>query len=62
MDDVPVERIKEFQAQWADFLVTRKAEVLQKIGKEKVVSDAIKADLTAAADQFKQAWSARPSA
>jgi F-type H+-transporting ATPase subunit alpha len=62
VDDVPVERIKEFQAEWADFLVTRKAEVLTKIGNEKVVSDAIKADLKAAADQFKQAWSARPSA
>jgi len=62
VDDVPVERIKEFQAQWADFLVTRKAELLKKIGQEKVVSDAIKADLKAAADQFKQAWSARPSA
>jgi F-type H+-transporting ATPase subunit alpha len=62
VDDVAVERIKEFQAQWTDFLVTRKAEVLKKIGQEKVVSDAIKADLKAAADQFKQAWSARPSA
>src|SRR6187551_846092 len=62
VDDVPVERIKEFQAGWTDFLVTRKAEVLTKIGREKVVSDAIKADLKAAADQFKQAWSARPSA
>jgi F-type H+-transporting ATPase subunit alpha len=62
VDDVPVERIKEFQAQWADFLVTRKADLLQKIGQQKVVSDEIKADLKAAADQFKQAWAARPAA
>ena len=29
MDDVPVERIKEFQAGWTDFLTTRKAELLE---------------------------------
>ncbi len=28
MDDVPVERIKEFQAGWTDFLTTRKVELL----------------------------------
>ena len=62
VDDVPVERIKEFQAQWADFLVTRRADLLKKIGQQKVVSDEIKAELKTAADQFKQAWAARPAA
>ncbi len=62
VDDVPVERIKEFEAQWTDFLVTRRPEVLKKIGEEKVVSDQITADLKASADQFKQAWSARSAA
>jgi F-type H+-transporting ATPase subunit alpha len=62
VDDVPVERIKEFEAQWADFLVTRRAEVLKKIGEQKVVSDQIAADLKASADQFKQTWSARSAA
>jgi F-type H+-transporting ATPase subunit alpha len=62
MDDVAVERIKEFQAQWTDFLVTRRADVLEKIGREKVVTDQIKGDLKAAADQFNQAWSARATA
>ena len=28
VDDVPVERIKEFQAEWTDFLTTRKADLL----------------------------------
>ena len=28
VDDVPVERIKEFQAGWTEFLTTRKAELL----------------------------------
>jgi F-type H+-transporting ATPase subunit alpha len=62
VDDVAVERIKEFQAQWTDFLVTRRADLLEKIGRQKVVSDEIKGELKAAADQFKQAWSARPAA
>src|SRR6188508_102632 len=30
MDDVPVDKIKAFQAAWTDFLVTRKAELLTK--------------------------------
>ena len=38
VDDVPVERIKEFQAGWTDFLTTRKTDLLGKIGAEKVLS------------------------
>ena len=56
VDDVPVDRVKEFQAKWTEFLTTRKPELLQKIAKEKALSDALKADLKAAADQFKQTW------
>ena len=56
VDDVPVERIKEFQAAWTDFLTTRKAAVLQKIAQEKTLSPELTAELKAAADQFKQTW------
>ena len=56
VDDVPVDRVKEFQAKWREFLTTRKPELLQKIVKEKAIGDALKADLKAAADQFKQTW------
>ncbi len=56
VDDVPVDRVKEFQAKWTEFLTTRKPELLHKIAKEKAISDALKADLKAAADQFKQTW------
>jgi F-type H+-transporting ATPase subunit alpha len=56
VDDVPVERIKAFQADWTEFLTTRKPTVLQQILKEKSVSDALKADLKAAAEQFKGSW------
>src|SRR3954447_2490015 len=56
MDDVPVVRIKEFQGQWTDYLVTRKVELLKRIGKEQVLSDDLKGELKAAAEQFKQTW------
>jgi len=56
MDDVPVERIKEYQAEWTDFLTTRRGELLTKIGTQKSISDELKGELKAAADQFKQTW------
>jgi F-type H+/Na+-transporting ATPase subunit alpha len=56
VDDVPVERIKAFQADWTDFLTTRKPELLQRIAKEKAIGDELKAALKAAADQFKDSW------
>jgi len=56
VDDVPVDRIKEFQARLTDHLVTRKSELLAKIAQEKVLSEALIAELKAATDQFKQTW------
>ncbi|HUL74510.1 MAG TPA: F0F1 ATP synthase subunit alpha [Vicinamibacterales bacterium] len=57
-DDVPVERVKEFQAKLTDFLTTRTPELLQKIAAEKALSDALTAELKAATEQFKQTWTA----
>ncbi len=56
VDDVPVERIKEFQAGWTDFLTTRKVDLLAKIAAEKALSKELTDALKAAADQFKQTW------
>ena len=56
LDQVPVARVKEFQNKLTEYFTTRKAELLAKIGKEKAISDALKADLKAAADEFKQTW------
>ncbi len=53
MDDVAVEKIKAFQAKFSDFLTTRKAALLQTIGKEKALSDATIAALKAALTEFK---------
>src|SRR6266513_815633 len=56
MDDVPVDRIKEFQTKLSDFLSTRKTELLRKIAQEKAMSAPLTAELKAAADQFKETW------
>jgi F-type H+-transporting ATPase subunit alpha len=56
VDQVPVERVKEFQNKLTEYFTTRKAELLTRIGREKAISDALKAELTAAADEFRQTW------
>ena len=56
VDDVPVERIKEFQAAWTDFLTTRKVDLLRSIATEKALSKELIDALKGAADQFKQTW------
>src|SRR5215467_3809752 len=56
VDQVPVERVKEFQTQLMDFLTTRKANLLAKIEKEQVLSDMLKADLKTGIDEFGQTW------
>jgi len=56
-DDVPVNRAKEFQLKLAEFLSTRKPELLQKIAAEKALNANLSAEIKAAADQFKETWS-----
>ena len=55
MDDVPVEQVKEFQAKLTDFLTTRqgRAAGARSAGRRRS-SDALTAELKAAAEQFKQ--------
>jgi F-type H+/Na+-transporting ATPase subunit alpha len=56
VDGVKVERVRDWQAKLTDFLTTRKAELLARIGKEKTIGDALEAELKTAADQFKETW------
>jgi F-type H+/Na+-transporting ATPase subunit alpha len=56
VDQVPVDRIKEFKSRLTEFLTTRKADLLEKIAQEKALSPALTSDLKAAADQFKETW------
>ncbi len=56
LDQVPVERVKEYQTRLTEFLTTSKAAVLARIGREKALSDTLTAELRAAVDQFKPLW------
>jgi len=56
LDDVPVEKVKDFQAKLTDFLVTRKTDLLAKIRNEKAIGDALAAELKAAVTEFKPTY------
>src|SRR6201982_502569 len=56
VDDVPVDRVKEFQAKLTEFLSSRKPELLGRITKEKALSATRAAEVKAAIDQFKETW------
>jgi F-type H+-transporting ATPase subunit alpha len=58
LDGIPVERVKTFQGKLMEFLASRKADLLAAILKEKALSEALQAELKAAADQFQQEWAA----
>jgi len=56
VDDVPVERVKEFQLTLMEYLSTRKPELLGRIAKEKALGATLAAEVKAAIDQFKETW------
>src|SRR5712671_2648732 len=56
MDDVPVEKIKDFQTKLTDYLTSRKADLMSRISKEKALSDALIAELKATVTEFKQTY------
>jgi F-type H+-transporting ATPase subunit alpha len=56
MDDVPVEKIKDFQAKLTDYLTSRKQDLMAKIAKEKALSDALANELKTAVTEFKQTY------
>jgi F-type H+/Na+-transporting ATPase subunit alpha len=62
IDDVPLENVKDFQGKLMDFLTTRQGPLLAKILKEKALSDALTAELKAAATEFKKTYSATTAA
>ena len=61
VDQVPVERVKEFQAGLTDFVTTRKIELLAKIARERALNDVLKAELQTALDEFVGTWKALPA-
>jgi F-type H+-transporting ATPase subunit alpha len=56
MDDVAVEKIKDFQVKLTDYLASRKTELMARIAKEKALNDVLIADLKAAVTEFKQTY------
>src|ERR1044071_2070163 len=55
-DDVPVEKVKDFQTKLTDYLQNRKADLVGTIAREKALSDALVNDLKAAVTEFKQTY------
>src|ERR1700756_2860911 len=56
VDDVPVERIKEFQTKLQDWLQTRKGALLGEIREKKELDKDLESQLKAALDEFKPTW------
>jgi F0F1-type ATP synthase alpha subunit len=54
-----VNRVREFEAQYLDYLRASKPELLERIVKDQRLSDELIADLRTATDEFKRSiWSA----
>jgi len=56
MDDVPVDKVKDFQNKLSEFFSTRKADIVSKLRTEKTVTDEIADSLKAAFTEFKQTY------
>lgn len=56
MDDVAVDKVKDFQGKLMEYLTTRKSELSARIAKEKALSDELTAALKAAVTEFKQSY------
>ena len=50
LDAVPVERVKEYQVRFTEYLTSSKTELLTRIASERTLTDALSADLKAAGD------------
>jgi len=56
LDDVAVEKVKDFQNKLTDFLTTRKQALLDRVRKEAAIGDALATELKAAVGEFKQTY------
>jgi F-type H+/Na+-transporting ATPase subunit alpha len=54
---VPIDRIKDYQTRLTEYLTTSHSTVLERIGREKALTDGVTADLKRAVEQFAQMWS-----
>ncbi|BDQ34475.1 F0F1 ATP synthase subunit alpha [Pseudodesulfovibrio portus] len=58
LDDVPVEAVIKFEAEFLDFMNNTKSAVLDAIAEKEKIDDAVEADLKAAIEEFKKGFSA----
>jgi F-type H+-transporting ATPase subunit alpha len=58
IDDLKVEEIKAFESGLYEFMDTSKSSLKKKIGEEKVLSDALRAELNSALEEFKEKYTA----
>jgi F-type H+-transporting ATPase subunit alpha len=56
LDDVPVEKVKDFQTKLTEFLSTRKQALLDRVRKEAAINDALAGELKSAVGEFKQTY------
>jgi F-type H+-transporting ATPase subunit alpha len=56
LDAVEVPRIKEYQSKLTEFLTATRPHLLEKIGRQKAIDDALAGELRTAAEQFKPSW------
>jgi F-type H+-transporting ATPase subunit alpha len=56
MDDVAVDKIKDFQSRLQDYLATRKESLMTKVRDKKAIDDEISGDLKSAVGEFKQTY------
>ena len=61
LDQVALDRIKEFQDKLIDFLATQRSELLSKIAKERTLSDGLQKELKAALEEFGEMWKGIPA-
>ncbi len=57
VDEIPVDRVGEYQAKLQEFFNTRKADLLTKILEKKKVDDDLEKEMKTALDEFKTNWS-----
>src|SRR6516164_3303853 len=56
LDQVPVERVKEYQARLTEYVTNSHGELLRSIASQRSLSDPLTAQLKAAVEQFKSLW------
>jgi F-type H+/Na+-transporting ATPase subunit alpha len=61
LDQVALDRIKEFQDKLIDFLATQRSELLSKIARERTLSDGLQKELKAALEDFGEMWKGIPA-